>query len=128
MVATVKEHCTRPEHYAVEKFLSNPTNKTSLINFIVDQWKQPANRGKLQDKFLYVTCGEVCFLLNRGHCNETEALKTMPLHAQHASEDGYRAIVIAAEDTGVMSHVSVSERRCPALSIKSVVHKPVHGT
>ena len=58
------------------KFLSNPVNMTSLINFVVDQRKQPANRSKLQDKSLYVTCGEVYYLLNRDHWNEIEALKT----------------------------------------------------
>lgn len=92
------------------KFLNNPQNKTSLIKFLVEQWKLPTNRSKLQDKVLYVTCEELCYKLTKEDFEEVDALKTSQeeadtrlfLHATHASENGYRSIVISSEDTDVM--------------------------
>ena len=43
------------------KFLSSSGNKSSIIRFLVEQWKQPDQRKKLNRKTLYVTCEETCF-------------------------------------------------------------------
>ena len=58
-----------PGHQILQwkKFLSNPENKTSLITFLVEQWKMPKNRLKLKDKTLYVTHGECCHKLTKEH-------------------------------------------------------------
>jgi hypothetical protein len=93
-----------------KKFLRIPENKTSHIAFLIKQWRQPAEMEKLQDKSLYVTRGEACFLFTKDHCAEIQTLKTtqeeadtrMLLHAWHAAEDGYRTIVITADDTDVL--------------------------
>ncbi|KAI4811883.1 hypothetical protein KUCAC02_014754 [Chaenocephalus aceratus] len=92
------------------KFLSNPESKTSLVEFLVEQWKQPAKRERLQDKSLYVTCGEACYLITKDHWHEIQDLRSikeeadtrMLLHARHASGDGYGSIIITAEDTDVL--------------------------
>jgi hypothetical protein len=78
---------------------------------------------KLQDKSLYVTRGEACFLFTKDHCAEIQTLKTtqeeadtrMLLHAWHAAEEGYRAIVITADDTDVLIlSISLSKKlACP---------------
>ena len=94
-----------------KKFLRTLENKMSLIKFLVNQWKQPAKREKLQDKSLYVTCGEACYLFTKDQWAEIQTLKTTQeeadtrvlLHAWHAAKDGYRSIVITADDTDVLT-------------------------
>ena len=51
-------------------------NKISLILFIVDQRQEPTNVAKLQDKSLFVTCGETCHLITKDHAHEIQALQT----------------------------------------------------
>ena len=93
-----------------KKFLSNSENKTSLIIFLIEQWKLAQNQAKLQGKALYVTCGETCYKLTKDVWEEIEPLSStqeeadtrLLLHARHASDDGYNSIIINAEDTDVM--------------------------
>ena len=93
-----------------KKFLSNSENKTSLIIFLIEQWKLAKNRAKLQGKALYVTCGEICYKLTKDVWEEIEPLRStqeeadtrLLLQARHASDDGYKSIIINAEDTDVM--------------------------
>jgi len=76
----------------------------------LDQWMQPAKMEKLQNKSLYVTCGEACYLITKDHWDEIQSLKTtqeeadtrMLLHAWHAAEVGFNSIIITAEDTDVL--------------------------
>ena len=101
-----------PGHTVVQwrKLLSNTESKTALITFIVDQWKQAENRLELKDKQLYATCGETCYCLSKNDWHVVEALTSsheeadtrMLLHANHASQNGYRSTVIVSEDTDVM--------------------------
>ncbi|KAK5859272.1 hypothetical protein PBY51_003352 [Eleginops maclovinus] len=92
------------------KLLCSSSNKASLIKFLVDEWKGPKQREKLQNKTLYVTCEEVCYRLEKEQLEEvTELASTQEeadtrilLHALHAAESGYKAVVIVAEDTDVL--------------------------
>eukprot|EP00745_Piridium_sociabile_P027749 TRINITY_DN44663_c0_g1_i3.p1 TRINITY_DN44663_c0_g1~~TRINITY_DN44663_c0_g1_i3.p1 ORF type:complete len:1606 (-),score=395.32 TRINITY_DN44663_c0_g1_i3:590-5317(-) len=92
------------------KFLCRPGNKSSLIKFLVEQWKQPDHRKKLNGKTMYVTCEETCFRMTDGACVEVpellstqeEADTRLLLHALHAARSGSKAVVITAEDTDVM--------------------------
>ncbi len=51
---------------------------------------------KLQDKSLFVICGETCYLITKDHWQEIQALQTtqeetdtrMLLHARNTAEDG----------------------------------------
>ena len=90
-----------------KKFMRNPENKTSLVKFLIQQWKEPANREKLHEHSLYVTCEEACYIITKDHWDEIQGLKSAQEDADtrlflHAAEDGYRSIVITAEDTDVL--------------------------
>ena len=92
--------------------MRNPENKTSLVKFLIQQWKESANREKLHEKSLYVTCGEDCYIITKNHWDEIQGLKStqeeadtrLLFHASwHAAEDRYRSIVItSSEDTSVL--------------------------
>ena len=90
-------------------FLTGITNKTSLISFIVNEWRKPVYREKLQDKILYTTVDDKCYkITSRGseevpelQCQQEEADGRLLFHAVHAARQGYQAIVICAEDTDV---------------------------
>ncbi|KAI4797815.1 hypothetical protein KUCAC02_024835 [Chaenocephalus aceratus] len=101
----MEEHCSRPQYSSKEKV--NPENKTSRVELLVEQRKQPAKRERLQDRSLCVTCGEACHLITKDPWHETQDLRStreeadlrsMLLHARHASGDGYGSIIITAED------------------------------
>ena len=92
------------------KLLCSAANKTSLIKFLVEEWKRPEHRDKLQVKTLYVTCEEVCFKITKDQWEEVTQLRSsqeeadtrMLLHALHAAESGYKAAIIIADDTDVL--------------------------
>jgi len=90
-------------------FLSRASNKTSVIAFMVSEWKGTQHRGKLGEKTLYATTGEECFKITSDgciqvaslQCNQEEADTRLLLHAAHAAKDGFQAVVICSEDTDV---------------------------
>ena len=92
------------------KFLGSSANKANLIRFLVAEWKTPNLREKLNDKQLYVASKETCMHINNDlwaevaglSSNQEEADIRIILHAGHAAEEGYRAVVVTAEDTDVM--------------------------
>ena len=92
------------------KLLCSSSNKASLIKFLVNTWKQPLQREKLQKKVLYVTCEQECFKISKDQWEDIVELKSsqeeadtrMLLHALHAGKSGYKAVVINAEDTEVL--------------------------
>lgn len=92
------------------KLLSSSSNKANLIKFLVDEWKGPQHRKKLEDKVLYVTCEQLCFKITKEQWEEVAELKSSQeeadtrlfLHALHAAESGYKSVIITAEDTDVM--------------------------
>ena len=90
-------------------FLTGIGNKTSLISFIVSEWKKPEYREKLNGKVLYTTVDGKCYkITSRGseevpdlQCQQEEADGRLLLHAVHAAREGYQSVVICAEDTDV---------------------------
>ena len=92
------------------KLLSSPSSKASLIKFLVNEWKESRLREKLQDKELYATCEQECFRMTKDKWEEATTLTStheeadtrLFLHALHAAESGYKAVVICAEDTDVL--------------------------
>ena len=42
------------------RLLSCGESKKQLISFIANQWKDPVQRQQLNNKVVYVTCGEIC--------------------------------------------------------------------
>ena len=92
------------------KLLCSSSTKASLIKFLVEEWKRTKYREKFQDKLLYVTCNEVCYKITKQQCEKVSDLTTtqeeadtrMLLHALHAANAGYNAVIITADDTDVL--------------------------
>ncbi|KAG0693191.1 hypothetical protein GWK47_027597 [Chionoecetes opilio] len=47
------------------KLLGSSSNKASLIKFLIEEWKKPQHREKLEGKELYVTCEQLCFKITK---------------------------------------------------------------
>ena len=92
------------------RFLSTVNNnKTSLISFIVGEWRKPQYRERLHGKVLHATVNDKCYLItSQGskevtslQCQREEADGRLLLHAAHAAREGYPAVVICSEDTDI---------------------------
>ena len=74
------------------RFLRSSCTKSSLIKFVLEQWKLPKYREKPHDKSLYVTC-EVCYKMTKDDWVEVTELRSTQeeadtrvlLHALHAA-------------------------------------------
>ena len=81
-------------------------NKTELVCFLVEEWKQEEYREKLGDKILYVTLLEECWKITAQEANlvpelqscQEEADTRMLLHAKHAGG----SCVFQSDDTDVL--------------------------
>ena len=90
-------------------FLKQGNNKSSLIEFLVQEWQTAKYTDKLPGKDLFVTHLEKCWKINGNHCEEVPELTSrheeadgrLLLHAAHAAAAGYSAVVICSEDTDV---------------------------
>lgn len=77
---------------------------------MVEEWKRPRQREKLEDKVLYVICEQLCFKITKEQweqatelqSSQEEANTRLLLHALHVAESGYKSVVITAEDTDVL--------------------------
>ena len=91
------------------KYLTQVENKSSLISFLVEEWRKSEFRQTVGTKKLVVTCGRECFEITSGGsrlvpelCSSQEEADTrIFLHAAHAAREGYGAVVIASEDSDV---------------------------
>ncbi|KAL8572154.1 hypothetical protein ACOMHN_057829 [Nucella lapillus] len=94
------------------KFLALESNKISLIRFLVQEWRNEKYLEKLGHlhKVLFVTCEEQCFRFSAVRCREVPELQCVQeeadgrllLHASHAAEAGYEAVMISSNDTDVL--------------------------
>ena len=74
------------------------------------EWKTPNLREKLNDKQIYVASEDTGLHITNEQwagvaglqSNQEEADTRIILHAAHAAEQGYRAVVVTAENTDVM--------------------------
>ena len=91
------------------RFLSTVNNKTSLITFLVGEWRKPEYREKLQGKVLHATVNDKCYRITSQdseevpalQCQQEEADRHLLLHDAHAAREGYQAVVICSENTDV---------------------------
>ena len=93
------------------KFLSQMKNKTSLIRFVVEEWKTEPYMERLQHqgKVLYVTCEKKYWKIFGDGTEEVQELSScqeeadtrLLLHAAHAARAGYPAVIVTSEDTDV---------------------------
>ena len=92
-----------------KSFLSEGTNKNTLIKFLVGEWKSESYRKSLGAKEFFVTCGSDCFRLTADsvtdvlelRSNQEEADTKIILHASHAAVAGFENIVVICDDTDV---------------------------
>lgn len=94
-----------------KKFMSADENKVALIKFLSEEWQTEKYRAKLGrlKKVLYVTCEDVCHRITglrcrqvlELQCSQEEADGRLLLHAKHAAEERFDAVVISADDTDV---------------------------
>ena len=90
-------------------FLTRVSNKTSLITFIVKEWRKEACRQKLEGKLLYANAGDTCYRITMEGSEEVPTLKSQQeeadgrllLHASHAANEGFNSVLICSEDTDV---------------------------
>ena len=90
-------------------FLTRVTNKTSLITFIVSEWRKEACREKLEEKVLYANVDDTCYrITSEGseevpalQCQQEEANERLLLHTTHAANEGYNSVLVCSEDTDV---------------------------
>ena len=74
------------------------------------EWKAPKLNEKLNDKQIYVASEETCLHITKDQwaevaglrLNQEEADTRIMLHAAHAAEEGYRAVVVTADNTDVV--------------------------
>ena len=86
-------------------------DKTSLIKFLIQEWRTEKHLEKLGHlhKVVFVTCEEKCFRFSVGRCREVPELQCVQeeadgrllLHASHTAEAGYEAVMISSNDTDV---------------------------
>ena len=89
------------------KFLSSSANKANLK---VPGGRVEDTQSEGNDRQLYVASEETCLHITNEQwaevaglsSNQEEADTRIILHAAHAAEEGYRAVVVTAEDTDVM--------------------------
>ncbi|KAL8587495.1 hypothetical protein ACOMHN_000901 [Nucella lapillus] len=94
------------------KFLALESNNVSLIRFLVQEWRNEKYLEKLGHlhKVLFVTCEEQCFRFSAVRCREVPELQCVQeeadgrllLHASHAAEAGYEAVMISSNDTDIL--------------------------
>lgn len=90
-------------------FLAHVGNKWSLNSFLVSEWRKPDYTKHLNGKVLFVTTEDKCYkITTEGHQEVLELQSTheeadgrLFLHAAHAAQTGYPAVVISSDDTDV---------------------------
>ena len=102
----LNEKCRVTKIKQWRKFLDSSNNKSSLISFLVDEWKSTENREKLSNKTLYVTNKEACYRLGPEGWEDIKDLTSsqeeadssasdcMLLHASRASKQGHKSLII----------------------------------
>ena len=92
------------------RFLKSSKNKSALIKFLVEEWKKDEYRCQLGEKKLYIGYEQTCILLTQAGveeiedltCRHEEADTRLFFRSSHAANNGYKNVVIVADDTDVM--------------------------
>ena len=93
-----------------QKLLCSGDSKTAVVDFLVDDWRSPSFLERCGNKDIYVTKQSDCYHITRREsvavpeltCDHEEADTRIFLHAQHAANNGYKSVIIAADDTDVL--------------------------
>ena len=63
-------------------FLTSSNNKTSLVTFLVKDWKKPEYKRKLGEQQLFVTCMDSCYCRTEGNTQEVPDLRSSQEEAE----------------------------------------------
>ena len=96
-------------------FLSESSNKTALVEFLVDEWKNSKFATTFHRFPLFTTCNDKFFKFQSNDgitverenvpglmCDHEEADTRMLLHAKNASDEGNTTVIIRTPDTDVL--------------------------
>ncbi|KAI0225483.1 hypothetical protein LSAT2_023729, partial [Lamellibrachia satsuma] len=86
-------------------FLCKVNNKTSLITFLVNEWKKVEYTEQLHDKVLFAMVDDKCYKITPEsseevpslRCKQEEADGRLLLHAVNVAREGYKATVISSD-------------------------------
>ena len=94
------------------RFLANEKNKTSLVEFLAEEWVGDEYGAVIGNRQIFVSVGNKCLKIMAGMrsssvvqelCSTQEEADTkLLLHASHAAQNGYEYVVIKASDTDVL--------------------------
>ena len=98
-----------PQNIQWHPFLSNSTNKTSLVAFLKQERKKEKHIPYSEGRQIFLTCGKVCSYyngfwwenVNELVSNQEDAGTKLLLHSHHASINGFDGIMIHTPDTDV---------------------------
>ena len=90
-------------------FLSNDTNKTSLVAFLNEKWKKEKYMPYFEERQIFLTCGEVCSYYNGFRwenvnelvLNQEEVDPRLLPHSHHVSRNRFHDIMVHTPDTDV---------------------------
>ena len=116
---TVPKHGARSPDPAMENVSQQLGQSGQPHKLLVAEWKTPNLREKLNDKQLYVASDDTCLHITNDRLaevaglqsNQEEADTRILLHAAHAAAEGYRSVVVTADDSDVMVLCPVPEIR-----------------
>ena len=101
----------RPQQW--KKFLAHGKNKSTLIEFLLEEWSKGTYAETITHRELYVAVNDDCYKLTSENgivikelqqdlvTRQEEADTRMFLHAAHAGQQGYETSVIKSPDTDV---------------------------
>ena len=100
-------------------FLSEAQAKTMLIEFTTEKCKSNESKSMIDQKTLFVTCGQKCWrigqmgasLVNDLKSSQEEADTLILLHAKHASDQGYTSLIVVSEDTDCLCSSLHSQKK-----------------
>ena len=109
-------------------FLSNNTNKTSVVPLLNEDWKKEKYMPYFEGRQIFFMCGKVFSYYNGFRwenvnelvSNQEEADTRLLLHSHHASKNGFNGIMIHTSDTNLfLLMVSMSNEIAGKLYMKT---------
>lgn len=115
-----------------KKFLSSGENKTSLTEFLLQQWSGQSYADRIGRRTIFFAAGDICVRLSvvgskvtsdqveELKCTHEEADTRILLHAKHAADHGESTVIIRSPDSDVTMLACHFQNNIPA---RLLVHK-----
>lgn len=115
-----------------KKFLSSGENKTSLTEFLLQQWSGNIYANRIGRRIIFFAVGDICVRLfvvdgkvmsdqvEELKCTHEEADTRILLHAKHAADHGEDTIIIRSPDSDVTMLACHFQNQIPS---RLLVHK-----